>query len=548
MSARDDLLARPGPGPVPTRFMSWADRTSWMALALLGLAGALSWLTYRWGMTQFGGFDHSLMIDLAWRLHLGQRPHADFILTLPPFYCWITGDAFRWFGVRWSSLVLVNSMWVGIFFLWASWLMGRLPLFRSPGVSRDVLRVAGALYLALGFGGLHGFWWHNTTAAGLACLLVLSCGALASSDQVPKRLVFSALVSATCLAASKPNTAFPALVVAFGSLAGAPRKRRLALTLLLLSLGTCLGLVWATGYSPLATLKAYRSVSGRATSFDPIRAGALGQLLGLSSLQYWLALVAPLLFVSPGGPARRRNPSLLLLGLGTWVIGAYALVTNMEQFHTSFGLLFAGSVLLASAAGLEEDAGTGRWTFLPVFVEPAALRAAGAVAAVLCMSAAGWTGARRMRVEGIGPGAFYQDPDAFPLTRIRGGFFDGLRASPNLLATLQAMDQVKALAQGKDQIWFGPRLQFGYAYLGIPSPTGFPMWWHPGTSHGFDIQGEIVRRWRSERFPLALYLPNDFTWYPDSLVQAHISDYGLVVLPSGLWLLRRKATAGAAQG
>jgi len=35
------------------------------------------------GMVQFGGFDHSVLVDVAWRLVQGQKPHVDFPCTLP---------------------------------------------------------------------------------------------------------------------------------------------------------------------------------------------------------------------------------------------------------------------------------------------------------------------------------------------------------------------------------------------------------------------------------------------------------------------------------
>src|SRR5436190_24234501 len=52
-------------------------------LAPIIIALLVAWAISHLGMIQFGGFDHSVLVDVGWRQVQGQRPHIDFPCTLP---------------------------------------------------------------------------------------------------------------------------------------------------------------------------------------------------------------------------------------------------------------------------------------------------------------------------------------------------------------------------------------------------------------------------------------------------------------------------------
>src|SRR4051794_19091227 len=78
--------------------------SSTLTSAFGGTAVAAACLTF--GRLQFGGFDHSALIDLGWRLAQGQQPYQDFPCTVPVWFLCGTGHAFQILGVSWLSIVV----------------------------------------------------------------------------------------------------------------------------------------------------------------------------------------------------------------------------------------------------------------------------------------------------------------------------------------------------------------------------------------------------------------------------------------------------------
>src|SRR5438045_7683661 len=74
----------------------------------------LAALALSFGMRQFGGYDCSMLVEAAWRQHLGQRPYTDFPCTLPPGFFLPLRWAFATLGVSWWSLVALNAALVAV--------------------------------------------------------------------------------------------------------------------------------------------------------------------------------------------------------------------------------------------------------------------------------------------------------------------------------------------------------------------------------------------------------------------------------------------------
>ena len=66
--------------------------------ALLFFAGILALGGWFCGHRQLGGFDHSALVDTAWRMFLGQKPYEDFYLTTPISFYVGAGWAFHIWG------------------------------------------------------------------------------------------------------------------------------------------------------------------------------------------------------------------------------------------------------------------------------------------------------------------------------------------------------------------------------------------------------------------------------------------------------------------
>jgi len=135
--------------------------------------------------------------------------------------------------------------------------------------------------------------------------------------------------------------------------------------------------------------------------------------------------------------------------------------------------------------------------------------------------AAGCTGARRLRVRINGPGLFYSD---YLLETNRHPLFAGMTTYSYLQSTLDAMDS--ALAEYRrdgyetNDVFFGIRLEFGYAAFRVPSPTHLPVWWDPAASYPLRDEPAIIANFIAHRFPICVFFGErpDFTYLPTPIV------------------------------
>jgi len=138
-------------------------------------------------------------------------------------------------------------------------------------------------------------------------------------------------------------------------------------------------------------------------------------------------------------------------------------------------------------------------------------------------------GELRLRVNAVGPGAFFEEAglnrlDSPPL-------FRGMYVGPRLVRVL---DQMTGLLEsygysGRPDapVFFGPRIDFAYAAYGIHPYPGLPLWWE-AFSNGRQIEAErMVQRFEKADFKLCVFLNwggntkegRDYTFLPSELVQ-----------------------------
>lgn len=79
-------------------------------LTLLALCGAAALLSIAFGQIQFAGYDASPLIDIGWRLHLGQRPYTEFPCMLPPSFYALSWLAVALFGSHWYAFTITNAL------------------------------------------------------------------------------------------------------------------------------------------------------------------------------------------------------------------------------------------------------------------------------------------------------------------------------------------------------------------------------------------------------------------------------------------------------
>ena len=123
----------------------------------------------------------------------------------------------------------------------------------------------------------------------------------------------------------------------------------------------------------------------------------------------------------------------------------------------------------------------------------------------------------RQRVRGIGPGMFFEyalEPKADT-----DGFFRGLRVGKVFKETYAQVAEVVSRL-GSSSIFFGPRMQWGYAAFGRSSPVQQPAWWDPGVSFPRQDEAKYTQAFLKSRFQVLVFLKDDMTYYPLGLIEA----------------------------
>jgi len=196
------------------------------------------------------------------------------------------------------------------------------------------------------------------------------------------------------------------------------------------------------------------------------------------------------------------------------VIALYGLLTNGEYRDAECtALLAAGAVL---TFGLRWNGVLLRRVFI----------------AILCASIAGdlYYGAARIRVYAIGPHLFFEWQDN--QHRIDTGFLKNMRVSSTMVEVEREVKLARDANPGP--YFFGTRLDFNYAVLGLPSPDHFPAWWHPGTAFGLSEQPQILQAWEHHQFQTLILLKTvdpdlRFSYYPpeflDAISREYVVDY-----------------------
>ena len=175
----------------------------------------------------------------------------------------------------------------------------------------------------------------------------------------------------------------------------------------------------------------------------------------------------------------------------------WAMFTNAELKLVDIPMLAVAGVLLDSGETRGPDLGrrNSRWL---MHLNRAAL----------CWVAlqALYVGFVRYRVQCIGYGSFYEPELAAAAPGVP--FFASMHTGqrfPRVIAEIKTV-----LAQpGTGTVFFGPRMEWGYAAFNLPSPEHLPVWWHRGSSYAVADEAEIFNRWRQHKFDKLIFLKGD---------------------------------------
>ena len=470
-----------------------------------GIIVAVACVTF--GRWQFGGFDHSALIDIGWRLSQGQKPYVDFPCTFPVWWMCGIGLGFQVLGSSWLSVVLLQAAFAAITCIWMYWLL--------YGIWQDSLRaMMVAIALQSGINLVTSYWWYNTLTATAACLVHLSLVRLSRTPSHPYVLM-SCVLSLALLMGSKPNVALPIIVACIPLVWFATQSSVKAFLLPAMAGTLVVAVLSIAGISPFQVVNSYGTVAGRGLTLDT-----------------FVALMRDI-------DATQRAMAWLLL----FACGAMALA--MAMVHQAYKTLPGAIAIATSAAGLIGFFTNGEHKLVDLSIILCALWS---VHAELCIARKqtqntnnsavqildlGFTSlcclwlcyglyvsATRERVRAIGP--FYDAmlSSTSPQTK----FFHSLRGSTEFLNVEAEVARVLTTLKPKN-IFFGPRMQWAYAAFDLPSPRYEPVWWHAGVSYGRDQEADMLQAWRVNDHDVLIFYRQDRMYLSEEMLHDIRIDY-----------------------
>jgi len=280
-----------------------SQRTYWIAL------GGILALSFFWNLAVAGrGFlpiDQSAILDGAWRMHLGQVPFRDFLLTHGLTTMTLQWAAFEIFGVSYDSYLWVGSL---------QNLLGTLLILlvaRRLIPDRPGWQLAAGLLTALWFQAPFGTPWVDESTylfCMAAMLLLLRPGAPLLPAGSAREILAGLLIFGGFLSKQNAATLF-LLVAACIPLARAARAQTELLASARIVSGFLLGLLLFLGWLWLAA-DPYQFYQG-------IFAYPAGTLLPRLERVPWETVTAPI--IGKGNSVPRLANFVCLLAAGAWL-------------------------------------------------------------------------------------------------------------------------------------------------------------------------------------------------------------------------------------
>jgi len=486
------------------------------------LAAVIGLFIRRYGMHQIGGFDHSVLVDTAWRLYKGQIPYVDFPCTLPAAFILGAKFAFQWFGANWSAFVDITALFALGSFAWSIFLLTELFGRQWTTLFYAIALQAISLMLVA-------YWWYNPITAVTSVLYILSA-ALWLRRPALWSAAASYGVSLLLMASMKPNAAGILIPLVSIVLFLSKPLRWKTLVISVGALVMFVALLSINHISFTGMIKGFLSVAQRGASMEQF-------LQDLSPVAKRAALLAAGIVVIPVALAlfqgrkslRSRPPFIALIALAA---GIYGFITNGEQKLVDMPLVLFGAILLVAELRCPNLPASG-----PAFSMPSGWNRYLTWVCVVLAAGGVAQGIGRDRIKAIGMPLFFEYND----TRhtLSGGFFQGLHCGDVFDELIREITAVLHQEESSS-IWFGPRMQWSYAAFNKPSPHNQPAWWHPGVAFAKADEELYFNRFLASRFDVLILFKNDVAYFSQDEVRRMTEQYNVDQSLPLLTILRLK--------
>ncbi len=440
---------------------------------------------------QFGGYDLSPIVDLHWRFTQGQIPGVDFVNTMPLILLFFVKLVS--FGVlHWSDLIFSNILVTFFVFLF---------LIFTPSKNKQDLSFIFAFTAIICLPLIYSnHVWHSSISQLTAiCFFYSSFIFIESSKPGVKSQIFLGIGSGF-LFISKQNIA-PLVILIIMMVASLNFNNKWTYVRSSV-LGILFVLICSLFFLHMPFeefIHSQAAILGRAkpdiSMFIAFAFVKSHYPLILLTLVMIFLVMRPLKNIF----AVRRD--IFLLIVISSVSSMIPILTDWDVKLNDLPLpLFIFSLTIARFGSVRNRAGM----FISLFL------------IVLIALVGGYTRERMFHV-----GDFYEKENT---NKISNGYFSDLHVGERLYKVIAEIENVKKI-QPNAIIFFGPRIEFGYTLTNTSSPTGLPLWWHPGTSYSLKDEGNVINEFKNKNFDIIVFLKDDRTRLPQVILTYIDSSY-----------------------
>lgn len=290
-------------------------------LLILSVLLAINGFFLNWNAFRFiDFFDMGVMVDTAWRVVVGQRPYADFILTLPPVHIYMNVFFFRLCGFGKLS-ILLHLLTVSSILIFFTYYISRLRLSRIESFLITALTM-----ISFDWACAHPWYTMNAHFWGLLALYAVMAALLKNSIKRPfLNYLFSGFLVCVSLF-TKQNIGILYLGLLIGIVVLGKEKLR---NCIMFGLGLLAGFlfVWWTMIPSLSLFWHYVSDYSKMASdrFKYFQSLTVWFFDG-----YWLFCLPLIPFLIP---MWKKNKQWVLMLFGLWGVGTVACFTSSLQLY-----------------------------------------------------------------------------------------------------------------------------------------------------------------------------------------------------------------------
>jgi hypothetical protein len=477
-----------------------------MAASLALLVAVFAWRCHQ---RQFGGYDEGLFVDIGWRQICGQTPGVDFPCSYPILYVILDKIAMQMFGNNFAAFSTMTAVASGAVLFWVVLLLVRISGLRLASI------IAGLAIVYMTVAST--FWSYDTLSAAMVCVYFLS--AMALHQQPGSRFLLASYgLALMVLAGMKPNTAGIAILGISAILMTDPRTRFKVVATSLAAAVAFIVILTMNHTTPFVVLRSYLAVANR------LIPGPGHFMTFLTTIERWSTIGGMILILCPAvGVVITKNRRVShgdLICFVAILAGIVGWLQNYSQFQDmSVALIGVYCLCLVNPCA---------WRDAFVLMLCCAFLSCGAAYAVC-----------RKSVEESGIPLFFEY-NGYTHT-IPDGFFKDLKCGNVMAGVFDESARVLASLKPWQKPWFGPRMKWGYAWAGIPSPIGgdMPMW-EPGTTFARSEEKDRFDKFMNARFDVLILFKNDLTYYTPEEIGRITGAYDIDNSGSTITVLRLK--------